>query len=299
MQNTFRISQTLIATALLLTPAQSKAQDPSVTVYSLDEPGSVIVPKKNNRIAPKTNITPIAPKTQTTKAPSGETDIQEGLWLGAKWTGRVNVGASIQTGNTEQEAFNLDTTVKAKWEDIHRASIKAEYNRESEDDKTTEDNKEILLQYDYFFRPTIFTNTSLKLEQDDISDIDLRTTVGLGIGHQHFESDALNLQYILSATYLNEEFENGQSDNSFAAKWSLDYDQKIWDDVFQIFHEHELLVPTDETDSFIFDSKTGLRIPLKKGLVATGEVEFDHDHNPPLGVKKNDTTYSAKLGYEW
>ena len=63
--------------------------------------------------------------------------------------------------------------------------------------------------------------------------------------------------------------------------------------------EHELLVPTDETDSFIFDSKTGLRIPLKKGLVATGEVEFDHDHNPPLGVKKNDTTYSAKLGYEW
>ena len=144
-----------------------------------------------------------------------------------------------------------------------------------------------------------FLNSALGFEQDEIDELDLRTTAGVGLGHQPFDGDDLNLQYVLGPSYLREEFESGNTEDSIAVRWALDYDQKVWDDVLQLFHNHELLVPSDETDAYIFDSKTGLRVPLKKGLVATAEIDFERDNAPEPGIEKDDTTYALKLGYEW
>lgn len=215
------------------------------------------------------------------------------------WSGRVNFGASLQTGNTEQDAINADATIKAKWNEAHRSTLKAEYNRENEDGDTTEDNKSIEGQHDYFFTPKWFLNGTLGFEQNEIDEIDLRTKAGFGLGHQPYDRDDLHLQYVLGPTYLHEEFASGNREDSLAARWSLDYDQKFWDEVIQLFHEHEFLVPGDDTDAYLFDSKSGVRVPLKNGLVATGEIDFEWDNDPEPGVVEDDTTYGLKLGYEW
>ena len=260
--------------------------DPSVTIYSLDDfvaPVRTITPQAAPQASAQPtaqNATAMTPKAAETSADSAAEAAPETGWLGALWSGRANIGASLQTGNTEQDAINADASLRAKWNDgagdtKHRASAKAEINIENEDDETTEDNRTLKLAYDYFLNKKWFLNSTLGFEQDEIDLIDLRTDVGIGIGHQVYESDDLNLQYIFGPSYLNEEFENGDSEDSLAARWSLEYDQKIWDNLFEIFHEHELFVPTDETDGYLIDTKTGVRIPLKKGLVATGEVEFD------------------------
>lgn len=98
--------------------------------------------------------------------------------ISAKWTGRVNFGATIQTGNTHSTAINADAMGQTKWLDKHRVIIKAEYNREKENGKITDDNQSLEGAYDYFFRDKWFFNNTLKLEQDDINKIDLRTTYG-------------------------------------------------------------------------------------------------------------------------
>lgn len=217
-----------------------------------------------------------------------------------KWSGRVNLGASIQTGNSEKDAINADASAKVKWKDVHRAGIKGEYNREKDAGTITEDNWKIDGNYDYFYTDQWFLNTTLGFEQDEIDLIDLRTTAGLGIGHQLFEQDDLNLKYILGLVYLRETFtNNSDSEDSLAARWNFDYDQKVWGDALQLFHDHELLVPTDETDAYLFDSKTGVRVPIKEGLVATAEIDFEWDNAPEPGVQEDDTKYSLKIGYEW
>jgi putative salt-induced outer membrane protein YdiY len=283
---------------------------PSVTIFPFEEP--VAKPVMVNLTAPGNTTTAETPEakpspvatTQKAAEPTPPTTPAEPLgWLGAQWSGRANVGASLQTGNTEQDAVNADASIKAKWlkgEDTkHRASIKAEINIENEDDTTTEDNRKLDLAYDYFYTKQWFLNTTLGFEQDDIEELDLRTKAGLGIGHQAFERDDLNLQYILGATYLREEFENDNTDDSLAISWNLDYDQKIWDDTFELFHEHELLVPTDDTEGFLLDTKSGIRLPIKNGIVASGEIDFDWNNDPPAGIKEDDTTYALKIGYEW
>ncbi len=273
--------------------------NPSVDIYSLDGPP----PAPQDYVASPRVMTsaPVQSTSVETVAADSKTMAfsSPGGWMGAKWSGRANIGASLQTGNTEQDAINADGVIQAKWGDIHRATLKAEYNRETEDGDTTEDNRSIEGLYDYFFAPKWFINTNAKFEQDDISDIDLRYNIGVGLGHQVFESDDLNLQYVLGPTYLREEFEDGSSDDSIAARWAFDYDQKVLENRFQLFHEHELLVPTDETDAFLFDSKSGVRIPIIHGIVGTAEVDFDWDNDPEPGIKEDDTTYAIKIGYEW
>ena len=215
------------------------------------------------------------------------------------WSGRANLGASLQTGNTEQNAILADVTLKAKISDKQRAQIKAEYNREKDDGTTTEDNRSLDATYDHFFKPKWFYDISAGFEQDDIEELDLRTTLGVGLGYQPFENDAKNLKMVLGPAYLREEFESGTTDNSLAARWSLDYDQKIWEDTLQAFHDHELFIPSDDAGAYLFESKTGLRLPIKNGIIATGEIEFDWNNDPESGITEEDTQYSIKLGYEW
>lgn len=144
-----------------------------------------------------------------------------------------------------------------------------------------------------------FINTNLGFKQDEISNIDLRTTVGAGLGHQAYESENLNLQYILGAAYLRDKYDNGDSEDDIAGTWALDYDQKFFEDYVQIFHNHELFVPIDTNDAFLLESNTGLRVPLKKGLIGTAEMQFDWDNDLAPGATEEDTIYSLKIGYEW
>lgn len=239
---------------------------------------------------------PIAPApTQGTEAI--KTEDKTGLW-GAKWKGNANFGASIQTGNSDKDALNADAALNARWEK-HRASAKVKYNREDDEGTVSVDNKSLDLAYDYFFMDKWFWNNKLAFKQDDIEDLDLRTRYGMGIGHQLFEQDDLNLKYIIGLSYLHEKFENDGTDESLAYEWQFDYDQKLWGDFVKIFHNHDFILPSDDREAFLFDSSSGLRMPLKAGIIATAGIDFDWDNDPVAGTTEEDVIYSIKLGYEW
>lgn len=224
---------------------------------------------------------------------------QEDRMWGAKWSGNANIGAELKTGNSENNGINADATIKARWSDAHRSRLRGEYDREEDDGDVTVDNRSIGFLHDYYFRPKWFWENEVEFEQDDIAKLDLRTTIASGIGYQVYERDDLNLSMVAGAGYLQENYESGQDDSSLIGEFSLDYDQKFYDDLFRTFHESDISVPADDTGAYIFESATGLRVPLRKGLIATGEVEFDWDNDPAPGTTEDDTTYSLKLGYEW
>lgn len=215
-----------------------------------------------------------------------------------KFSGRVNFGSSLQTGNSEKSSINADTAVQTK-KDAHRFEAKMSYNRAKDEGDVTVDNTQVEFLYDYFFRKKWFLNSNIGFERDKISDLDSRMTFGLGLGHQVYESDDLNLKYSMGTTYINEEFSNNTSDSNLALSWALDYNQKVLAQKYDLFHNHKILSPFEDTGAFLFESTTGLRIPLIKNIIGTAEVQFDWDNDPPIGTTEDDTIYSMKLGYEW
>lgn len=246
-------------------------------------------------VAPK----PVTETDQTKKATTPKSAETEKKQTGTKWSGRVNLGANLRTGTSDQSALNADASIKARWNDYHRSEFKIDIAREEDDGSITVDQQRVDILHDYFFKPDWFLNAGQGLERDKIDELDIRSTTNIGIGHQAWESDDLNLKYVFGPSYIYEEFENGDSESDIAARWALDYDQKVMKGLFQIFHEHTLSTPVENFDHYILRTKTGLRVPLRQGLVATGQIDYDRDNDAAAGVDTDTTLYSLKLGYEW
>lgn len=262
------------------------------TKYGLVNINNADIKKITNDVIAVKPVVAIAPVI--VKAP----EVKKNKLLNAKVTGNANIGMSLNSGNTDKNAINFDTALKSRWEK-QRAELKAEYNRAEESDIKTENNKKLSLSHNYFVAPKWFVESFGSLEQDDIELLDLRSTLALGLGYQAYEQDNLNLKFVAGPAYQKEKFSNGTNEEELIAKWAMDYDQKLFDNSIKIFHNHNLSTPFDDTTAYLFQSKSGIKIPLKKGIVATGQIDFDWDNDPITGTQKDDTKYSLKLGYEW
>lgn len=235
------------------------------------------------------SVSPVCAQDEKTGEP--------GLW-GARWDGNVNAGATVESGNSDSMAIDADARLTGRW-DKHRTEWRADYNYEEDNDDVTVDDRSLNGAYDYFFAEKWFWNNQAGFEQDDVEKLDLRVDASTGLGYQVFERDDLELKMIAGPGYLYSEYENGREESDVSANWSLDYRQKFYEDFFRLFHRHELTAPVDDMDAFLFESESGVRLPLKRGIIASAQVDYDWNNDPAPGTGEEDTTYSLKLGYEW
>lgn len=307
----FRQTLTILTFSLFAFSAQAQTQPKflgdSVEVNWDVLGGSNGQQKQNSQ---RLKLTPPEPKEATiaplaTPVATAESAVNQApatpkpdLFWGAKLTGRVDFGASLERGNTKTDTYAIDLEAKAKWEKV-RSTFEVEYDFEEDDDVTTEDELRLNLENDYFFRPKWFVNNNIEWERDDIAALDQRLTFGAGLGHQPFDEETISLHYVLGLDYLDEEFADGSSEDSLAYNWRFDYEQKFWDDAIRLFHNHRFVTPSEDTSNYVLDTETGLRVPLRKSLIASLEVEHDVDKGVPQGSSETDTTYALKIGYEW
>lgn len=243
-------------------------------------------------------MAPTQPPQTDTSAPVAE-PVQAGQKPGVyKWSGRVNAGGQLQNGNDESKSITADAEIKAR-DQKNRFSFGGEVNWAEEDGDETDNDQQIYGEYDRFITEKWFVGGRQSLERDEFEELDLRSRTGLFAGHQFYERDDLNLQVKAGPEYIYEKFDNGDTENDVALAWGLEYDQKVFDDALQVFHNHNLSTPFSDTDAFLFDSATGARVPIGDNFTASAQVDFDWDNDPAPGVKEDDTTYGLKLGYEW
>ena len=227
-------------------------------------------------------------------APETEQAAPEGL----KWSGRINFGGFITDGNSNKKAVVTDGFTKAR-DEKNRYKVGGEIRYAEDEGEETEDEYMVYGEYDRFLNEKLFAGGRISYESDDIADLDRRIKVGPYVGYQYYESDPLNLSTRIGIDYINDEYENGDSEDSAAVSWGLDYDQKFIDDTIQLFYKHDVSVPMDDTEGFLYDGETGVRFPIAKVLTGSAQIDFDWDNDPAPGVKKDDTTYSLKIGYEF
>ncbi|MFP4076439.1 MAG: DUF481 domain-containing protein [Halochromatium sp.] len=139
----------------------------------------------------------------------------------------------------------------------------------------------------------------ITLEHDRFSDLCLRTLGGPVLGNLVVESEALNLAIEAGAAALQEDFYDQPDQDFLGLNWFLRYDQLVWNGRLQPYHRQFGYVGIDGQDKVLWQSWTGIRLPLSSGLSASIEFEYDYDSNPALEAKTTDTTLRIKLGYAW
>lgn len=215
------------------------------------------------------------------------------------WRGNLYLGASVTDGNANETTISANGKTE-KDLSMHRIGGHVEYDFQESDGTRTSDEREVGVYYDHFLNEKWFINTSATAEQDKVNDLDIRATGGLGLGHQAYDREDLQLKYIAGIDYVHEEYENVDPEDTAAAVWQLDYEQKFKDDAYRLFHNHKVTVPFDDGfDAFLADTETGIKIPIHSGITASAQVDFDWNNDPAPGVEEGDTKYIASVGYEW
>jgi len=220
------------------------------------------------------------------------------LGEGYKVSGNINVSLKTQHGNTDKDEFDLDGNIT-----FRRINDRLKFSGEYENDKKSNVQADLnwlfLSKYDYFINDKTFFGGTALFEHDEFADLDLRETYGLHLGHQYFESKAINLSVEAGFAQVYENFYKAEDGDFFAGTWGVNYDQYFFDEFVQLYHRQLGRLNLEDTDKFIFKSWTGLRFPLAFGFSVSGEIEADHDSQPPPSTHRTDTTYRFKLGYDF
>ncbi len=213
--------------------------------------------------------------------------------------GNANVGITRERGNTDTAQYRIDAEVIARMEKI-RLTIGGEFSREKDDNVTTAANWQGYGLYDYFIKPKWFLYASSLFEHDEFADLNLRTTLGAGGGHQFFESDDLNLSTSTGLAYVFEDYIQADGDRFAAAQWIIRYDQFFFDEAVQLFHLNNGYISLEDASNWLINTRQGLRFPLYKGFLTTLQYNYDYTNKPSTeAASKWDSKLLFLLGYQF
>lgn len=216
-----------------------------------------------------------------------------------KFKGRVNAGIDVSKGNTDTEAYYLDSEMGIRTEK-NRYTVGGEANREEESGKETADNWFLYASYDHFLTQKWYLYTKANFEQDDFKDLNLRTIIGAGSGYQFFETELRILSVQGGIAYVNEDYSVSGQDNDYSAGiWNIKYDQYLFNEFIRFFHNHEGTFSLENTEDLLIRTRTGLRIPLGNNFNTTFQYNWDWHNTPPPGTDRVDERYLFTIGYSW
>ncbi len=220
------------------------------------------------------------------------------LGQGYKISGRANFSLKSQHGNTIKDELEMDGLLELRnLKERYTFSGNLEYD--TNQDSTTADNWVFSGKYDYFVSRKRYYGVQLTLERDKFTDLDLRTTIGPHVGHQFYEGKELNLGMDIGVVQVDENNIVADDTQYLAMNWNVNYDQYFWDDTIQFYHKNYGLWDWEKSNKITLNSWTGFRFPLRSGIVASAEVEWEYDNKPKDNILTLDTTYRLKLGYQW
>jgi putative salt-induced outer membrane protein YdiY len=216
-----------------------------------------------------------------------------------RFKGRVNAGITNDRGNTDTDQYHLDAEIIARM-DKHRLTIGGVINDEKSDGTTTVNNWKGYGKYDYFILPKWFLYGSSLFEHDEFADLDLRTTLGAGVGHQFFDSEELNLSASAGVAYISEDFIVAEDDDYPGGQWIVQYDQYFFNKRLQLFHSNNGYISFEDSNQWEINTSQGVRIPLIKGFVSTLQYDYDYNNKPsPEAASKWDSKFMFLLGYQF
>jgi putative salt-induced outer membrane protein YdiY len=221
-----------------------------------------------------------------------------------KWIGSVVGNALITTGNSETESFGLSVNAVRRSE-IDRITLGGAYyygrQRDPDTDKqeTTIDNWFVLGKYDYFLTKHLYLYGATRVEQDQIAELDLRLTIGGGVGYQWFETPTFNLNTEAGLAWVYEKFKNGGTEDHVAARLAYHVDWTPYKTV-KLFNNVEWLPNiTDWFGDYNLNADVGVRTTIYEGLFAEAKIELRYDSTPAPGAKKEDVRYLLGVGWSF
>ena len=209
------------------------------------------------------------------------------------WSGKLGLGYAETSGNSV--ARNINTVFEAtRKTSADKLFLDAQYNRTVAGDVRSADLVRGGMRLDVNTTPSNFYFLFGRLEIDKIQDLDLRTTVGAGLGHTYYDRPGAHLDLGWGFTYVRDNYEAAPTNSDVTFLTSLNWNRKTGAN--SSFSERLLYYPNvSEFSDFRIESDTKFDYALSDNLSLSIGVVNRFDNTPNAGKKKNDLTVTTSI----
>jgi len=218
---------------------------------------------------------------------------------GVEYKGHVTLAASRVAGNSTGANLNGDAALEARAKS-YRYELRGSVDQATLSGQTVTSNSLLSAHVDRFVvDQKHFQYLRASAERDRFRDLKLRSAVGGGYGWQLIDDGVTEfsvrggLDLVAVDRYAN------PAERYPALGWGLQFSRWVWQHRIKLFHDQDGYWDLSHTGEVLLRTRTGLRVPIIKRLLATAELDVDWDRHPALGVKPTDSTLLLGLGYQW
>ena len=222
------------------------------------------------------------------------------------WSGRISLGATYRSGNTDQVDYNLllrlnRETARNRWLSQYIGSISSVRERE------TANNHRITSQFEIFLTKRAFlTAPGLDIYRDSFQNIALRATPYVGLGYQVIDTDLHNCSISIGPAIRYERRDSqlpGEdlSEATAAAVFSSRYAWEVTSYV-NLNLNYDLQAPIPETDRFNHNLLLNLAVDLPADLKLDIAFLWDRVSDPRAdgnGSTPEPDDFRTTIGLGW
>jgi len=221
-------------------------------------------------------------------AKKAEQSVGQGFLRG--WTGEVEFGGAINTGNTDDHSLTTALALDwrtPKWEqdlDV-RTSFK------SEDGETTTDRYFATYVVTRNLSPRLYMGGILWAERDRFAGHNYRFSESVGVGYRLIKQTGLNLAVEGGPALRQSEYLERGYEATVAARLA---GYLTWRALPRLEFSQSIVTYLDSKNSTLL-ATSALTTKLQGNLSARASYEVRHEENPPSGRETTDTTTRATL----
>ncbi len=219
----------------------------------------------------------------------------------AKWTGGVNVGGFFMSGNTERRAMNAGADAERRTQD-DRFTVRARWDYA--EDKIGPGQWNLSqrrtyggMKYDYFFAPKWYFWGNVSAEGDVRANLDMRLTIGGGVGHQLYDTDTFKLGLEVGPAYLFEDYrtaaptsESVTGRGAYTMNWQIN-------DSLRLQQFAEAFMSLEDAGDVFVRKDTRLQAKLSASMVGQLQWILLYDNTPAPGNERIDHNVNVSVGW--
>jgi hypothetical protein len=201
------------------------------------------------------------------------------------WSGKVGLGVSSSSGNTNQMTANLQASLRRRGAFLRAEAIY--YGNFGQTNGTTNvDNQQVMLQADLFIRDRFFLiPISFDYYRDPFSNIELRVKPGAGFGYQIKQQADLEWEVTTAGIYQHVDFDSPDvpSFDSFAVLLATNARWEITSDI-TLDSSYSITLPTSKSSNIDQQAIIKLEIDVTKYITLSTTLNWTRIGDPmPLG----------------
>ncbi len=212
--------------------------------------------------------------------------------LGKVWSGYLDAAYSESSGNTETRNLQISAEANRKTS-VDKLRMAFLTNNSSASGAKTAQRSSGDVRMDLFLRNNLFYFVQGRLETDELEQVDLRTTLGAGLGKRWEGANDLKASFGLGYSYVREAFANNTDNSEGSLLITFDLERALGRNVS---FEHRLIAYPNINDSeFRFQATTNFKSALSRNLSFVVGFFNKYDSDPLAGIEKNDLTITTGL----